>query len=356
MKNRLLLGTRKGLIVFEFNKEWRVQSTHFLGEPVSYGWVDPASGYWWAALDHGHWGSKLHRSLDQGITWVEVATPAYPEGAMINETEPAALKYIWSFASGDTKESIYVGTEPGGLFKTNDAGDTFELVEGLWNHPSRQTHWFGGGRDFPGIHSIITNPHNSDHLLVGISVAGVFETKDGGKTWDSKNSGLRADFLPDPEAAIGQDPHLMVAAPSDKNTLWQQNHCGIFLSKDGGLNWKDVSAKDGPAYFGFAVAVDENEPDTAWVVPGISDQTRVPVDQALCVCRTEDGGESWTTLTRGLPQDNAFDITYRHAMDITENTLAFGTTTGNLYTSEDRGDSWLTISNNLPMIYSLQFF
>ncbi len=358
MKNKLLLGTRKGLLTFERNGTWNSKANHFLGNPVSFAWIDKRTNTWWAALDHGHWGSKLHRSMDEGKSWKEVEAPKYPEGTMINEKDEASLKYIWCMASGgnDMPERIYLGTEPGGLFVSDNNGDSFELVKGLWNHPSREKQWFGGGRDFAGIHSIIVDPDDSTRILVGISVAGVFETVDGGANWTPKNKGLKANFLPDPDSEIGQDPHLLITAPTDKHTMWQQNHCGIFVSRNGGEKWEDVSSTDGPANFGFAIAVDETDPECAWVVPGVSDEIRIAVDNSMCVCRTDDCGKTWTTLTNGLPQGNAFDITYRHALDITEDTLAFGTTTGNLYFSENRGDEWQIISNNLPMIHSLFFY
>lgn len=127
------------------------------------------------------------------------------------------------------------------------------------------------------------------------------------------------------------------------------------MSEDGGKWWKEVTDKDGQANFGFAIAVDEKNPQVAWVVPGVSDMVRVAVDEALCVCRTDDGGASWQTFTSGLPQKGAFDITYRHALAITGDTLTFGTTTGNLYLSENRGEHWQTLSNNLPMIHSVEF-
>lgn len=358
-KKRMILGTRKGLIVFkqDIKGKWEVSGLHFISDPISMAFVDVRNDTWWAAQDHGHWGVKLHRSVDEGSTWEEVEAPKYPEGSEIKDGEPASLKYIWSIAHGgnDHPGKLFIGTEPGGLFVSNDNGDTFELVEGLWNHPSRKDQWFGGGKDNAGIHSIIVDPDDSDHIYTGISVAGVFESKDGGNTWNPMNKGLSADFLPDPHAEIGHDPHLLVSARSDKTILWQQNHCGVFLSRDAGLNWQDVSEKTGPVGFGFAIVVDENDAETAWVVPGVSDEIRIAVDKALCVCHTSDGGRTWQSLRSGLPQTNVFDITYRHALDITGDTLAFGTTTGNLYLSGNRGDSWKLLSNNLPMIYSLYF-
>jgi photosystem II stability/assembly factor-like uncharacterized protein len=357
-KNTLMLGTRKGLITYERGTTgWKLKDTSFLGIPVSLTHVDSRSATWWACLDHGHWGRKLHRSKDRGNSWEEVAAPKYPEGAEVKSGVAAAVRYLWAFAEGgsDKEQTLYVGTEPGGLFESTNGGESFSLVESLWNHPSRIDHWFGGGRDHPGIHSIVVDPRNSDHIYIGISCAGVFETWDRGKTWSVKNQGLRADYLPDPQAEVGHDPHLLVACHSQPDVLWQQNHCGIFRSTDGANTWNDITDPEGPAKFGFAIAVAEDNPDRAWVVPAISDEVRVAVDGAMCVCRTDDGGQSWTDFRAGLPQTDCYDIVFRHALDVQGDTLSFGTTTGNLFLSNDRGEHWDCLNSTLPMIYSVAF-
>ncbi|MFY0651894.1 MAG: glycosyl hydrolase [Cyclobacteriaceae bacterium] len=356
-KNHLLVGTRKGLIIYHRKADgWEHGDTHFLGIPVSLSFVDDRTDTWWACLDHGHWGVKLHRSTDQGKSWYEVDAPKIPEGEEIKDGVPAAVSYIWAFAHGgyDQPGVLYLGTDPGAMFKSKNNGDNWELVSGLWNHSSRKKQWFGGGRDNPGIHSIVVDPRDSSHIYVGISCAGVFETIDNGESWNARNHGMQADFLPDPASEIGQDPHLVVACPSQPDVMWNQNHCGIYISRDGSKNWEAVHQENGPANFGFAVAVHQDKPEMAWVVPGISDGVRVAVDQALCVCRTADGGKTWQELRDGLPQENCYDIVYRHALDINEDTLVFGSTTGNLYTSNNLGDSWSLISSDLPMIYSVE--
>ena len=358
-KNKLLVSTRKGLVVYEYNShnKWNYSGVHFLGFPVSMAYVDNSNNTWWACLDHGHWGSKLHKSSDEGKSWQEVNTPKYPEGEEVKEGVPASLNYLWAMTSVKSGNSthLFIGTEPGGLFKSVDDGDTFNLVRGLWDHPSRKHQWFGGGRDHPGIHSIVIDPSNNDHIFVAISCAGVFETTDGGTTWNPKNHGLKADFLPDPNSEIGQDPHLLVACQSNIEVMWQQNHCGIFRTTDGGNNWKDISDKTGEANFGFAIAADPVNEKMAWVVPAISDQIRVAVDNSLCVCRTQDGGRTWETFRNGLPQGQSFDITYRHALSQDEETLVFGTTTGNLYISNDYGETLNCLNHNLPMIHCVEF-
>lgn len=356
--DRLLLGTRKGLMIFaRTGKGWEPQGHHFTGVAIAYAFHDARTGLLWACQDHGHWGQKLSCSPDWGATWQDTAVPAYPEGAEISPGKPATLRYLWVLAPGheDEPDTLWAGTEPGGLFVSRDRGTSWAIVEALWNHPSRDKGWFGGGRDNAGIHSIVIDPRNADHMFIAVSCAGVFETRDGGASWAPRNTGLNADFLPDPAAEVGQDPHFMVAAPTDPDTLWQQNHCGIYISRNGAETWQFVSQPGGPAHFGFAVAVDPHCPERAFVVPALSDENRIAIDGALCVCRTDDGGATWRDQRNGLPQEGCYDISYRHALDIADTALAFGSTTGNAFFSADLGESWTRLGNALPPIYSVRF-
>src|SRR3990172_4103575 len=101
MSDTLLVGTRKGLLVFERNgKNWRMVREAHTAIPVSYAAVDPRTGVLWACLDHGHWGGKLHRSQDMGATWEEVPSPTFPEGEEITDGKPATTSYLWLVALG----------------------------------------------------------------------------------------------------------------------------------------------------------------------------------------------------------------------------------------------------------------
>lgn len=359
----LLVATAKGLIIFEKKQRaWRVKDVYFVGLPVSMIFMDERTDTWWAGTPHRHWGQKLHRSTDLGKTWEQIAAPRYPANAYLKNGKPAALKLIWCMASAgiDKPNELWLGTEPGGLFHSRDHGNSFQLVETLWQHPSRSELWFGAGKDEPFIHSIVIDPRNSNHVYIAVSCAGVFETLDAGRSWQLRNVGLKATYLPNPDVEVGHDPHLLLACKSAPDVLWQQNHCGIFRTINGGKIWQDVSEKNKIsntqypiphlAHYGFALAIDNENPLRAWVIPAVSDEVRVPHNLALCVCRTENGGETWQQLLKGLPQKNCFDIVFRHAFDIYKNTLAFGTTNGNLYISENFGDDWKSINNNLPRI------
>ena len=360
MQKKLLVGTTKGLVVFEkINQQWQIQQTHFLGFPVSVVYVNPLNNTWWLGISHHHWGQKLYFSTTEGQNWQTVRPPSYPIDATIAAGKPATLNKIWAIQHGGVKypNRIWLGTEPGGLFVSEDNGQHFELIHTLWNHPSRmnQQQWFGTGRNGPFIHSIIVDPLENDHIYIAVSCAGIFETKDSGKTWRPRNNGLIAAYLPNPNVEIGHDPHRLFACIAHPKVLWQQNHCGIFRSTNGAESWDDVSDKTGIANYGFALAIDNINPLKAWVIPAVSDELRIAPNQALSICRTEDGGQTWQTLTKGLPQENCFDIVFRHALAISGNTLAFGTTTGNVYLSENQGKEWICLSHHLARVNCVSF-
>lgn len=367
MADELLVATRKGLFAVgpDQGRAWAVRGSSFLGSNVSLALTDPRDGSRYAALNHGHFGVKLHRSDDAGATWQEVTTPAFPrdEPATVNTHtgEPIApsVSLLWALEAGgaDQPGRIWCGTIPGGLFKSNDRGESWELVRSLWDHPGRKE-WFGGGADLPGIHSILVDPRDSRRVSVGVSCGGVWVSLDDGASWTLCAQGMRAAYMP-PERAMDpgiQDPHRVVSCRARPETMWAQHHNGIFRTDDGGESWREITEVK-PSAFGFAVAVHPREPDTAWFVPGVSDEHRLPPDGRVVVTRTRDGGKSFQVLDRGLPREHAYDLTFRHALDLdaTGERLAFGTTTGSLWISLDQGDSWETVSQHLPPVYAVRW-
>jgi hypothetical protein len=354
--DRAWVATRKGLIELRHRGgSWQIEQCSFLGEPVSMLLPPQADGRMLAALNLGHFGVKLQRSGDAGATWAEVATPAYPEQPADASGVPWKLVQVWTLEAA--AGTVWAGTLPGGLFRSDDFGSSWQLLRSLWDRPER-AEWFGGGYDVPGIHSICPHPGDARQMLVGISCGGAWTTRDGGDSWTNTSSGMRADFMP-PEQAENpniQDPHRIVRCPAAPQLLWCQHHCGIWRSTDGGLHWAEVTSAP-VSKFGFSVAVHPQDPDTAWFVPAIADQTRVPVGGALVVNRTRDGGRSFETLRQGLPQQHAYELMYRHALDVAADgrCLLMGSTTGGLWASDDAGDTWQTVSLNLPMVHAVRF-
>ena len=352
--DRILVGTRKGLFDVRKNGNgWTLGAPALPGQPIVYAMRDPRTGAIWTSISHGHWGVKLSRSADDDGTFTELEAPKYPES-----TEKTA-SYYWVLQPGhaDHPEHLYVGTVPGALFETRDGGSSWALNEPLWQM-CVDDKWFGGGMDDPGVHSVCVDPRDANHVYVGVSCAGIVETKDGGTTWAYANDGQRMDYMPEEaqDRAYGHDPHCVVMSPTNPDVLWQQNHCGVYRTTDGAGQWQDLSQKP-LINFGFPVAVHPEQPDTAWLVPMRDDNDRVTVDGQLRVMRTDDGGATWTPQASGLPSEDAWDFPYRHSLDVSPDgeTLVMGTTSGNLYVSEDGGRTWQTISNNLPLIYAARF-
>lgn len=355
---KILLGTAKGLVILEKHEKWKTVKVDFLGFPISFVYVDDRTNTWWVALAHRHWGPKLHRSTDQGYTWESVDLPQYPKGTKLSNGQRATLKKMWCMqqAGKGYPNELWLGTEPGGLFYSADNGQHFELVRSLWDHPSRSDamQWFGAGRNHPFIHSIVVDPTNNDHVYIAVSCAGIFETYDRGVSWQPRNQGLIAAYLPNPKPEVGHDPHLLLQCASDTKVLWQQNHCGVFRTSNGGQLWENISDREGIANYGFALAIDPQDSAKAWVIPALSDEKRVAKDLALVVSQTKDAGQTWQALRRGLPQQNCFDIVFRHAFQFYAGQLVFGTNNGNLYWSDNEGAHWQKIATNLARIDTVQ--
>lgn len=359
MSERLVVATRKGLFTLERNASWRITSTAFLGDPVSMVLHDARSDTLFAALNLGHFGVKLHRSRDCGERWQEIAAPVYPPQPDGADGPDWSLVQIWSLEGGGEERPgrVWAGTMPGGLFRSDDEGDSWTLVRSLWDRPER-LEWFGGGADSPGIHSICVDPRDNNRITLAISCGGVWQSEDGGSTWALAGQGMHAAYMP-PERATDpniQDPHRMVSCPAAPDTFWLQHHNGIFRSTDRAASWQELAPTTPPRY-GFPVAVHPRDPETAWFVPAAADEARYAPDGALCVHRTRDGGRSFEALRDGLPQEHAYHLVYRHALDVDASgeMLAMGSTTGGLWLSTDGGEQWQTLGLHLPPIYAVRF-
>lgn len=361
MAYELLISTRKGLVIgrSEDRAEWSFGAPQFTGWQVDYAVRDHRNGTIWAAVSHDQWGPHLHRS-DDGESWDEVTAPefhgeTYPDES--GNTVTASLERIWTVQPGgdDEPEKIYAGVDPAGLFVSTDGGQSWDLNQPLWGHPTRGM-WFPGAAGMT-LHHIQIDQADSSHLYVGISAAGVFESLDGGESWAARNTGLVGEHLPNPTGEAGQCVHSLHLSPSKTGRLFQQHHPGVYRSDDGGEQW--LAIDDGlPGKFGFASTIDPSDGDTFYVIPLQFDQARVPPGGDLRVHRTRDAGHSWESLGEGLPSGHVLQGVYRQALtnDGVGGALGLymGTSGGHVYASRDGGDHWGQIIDLLAPVTAVR--
>lgn len=350
MKTIVYVGTRKGCFVFESEdrKEWRKTAMHFPGWVVQHMIRDSRDGRLYAALDSMIYGTNIHWSDDDGETW-HIAESEY----RVN-TETTVTR-LWTVHAGhqDRPGVVWAGADPGALLKSEDYGKNWAPVLGFNEHPTREK-WHPGAGGMM-VHSFAQDPRDPDHITIGMSAGGVFQTYDGGKSWEPSNTGILADFQPEKYPEVGQCVHHMEISPADPNVLYQQNHCGVYRSEDSGKSW--INCTEGlPSYFGFPMAVHHHKVGTIFTVPQTNEEFRYVPEGKFRVFRSRNGGDEWEPLTNGLPQENAFLSVYRLAMacDAHEQAGVYvGTTGGTAYFSNNEGDSWSVLSDTLPPIYSV---
>lgn len=349
----LLVGTTKGAFLLTSSSSrsrWQISGPHFAGHAVYSLAYDSRVGRCriWAAVQSMHFGAVLRSSDDFGRSWTqpEAANVKFPSDAGV------ALKQIWqiALAPSDRPDTLYCGVEPAALFESNDAGETWSLVRGLFDHPHRSRWEPGGGGQC--LHTIVLDPSNPQRMHVAISTGGVYRTEDGGRSWQARNQGVRAEYLPDKYPEFGQCVHKVVRHPSRPDRLFLQNHFGLYRSDDGGDSWTDI-ARGVPSDFGFAMAMHPHNPDTVYALPLESDEFRCVPEAKLRVYRTRNAGGAWEPLTRGLPQKDAFEAVLRDGMasdPIQPAGIYFGTRSGKLYGSRNEGASWEMIAGTLPPV------
>ncbi len=298
----------------------------------------------WAAPKSMHWGAELVSSDDFGRSWQRSEVPLLRFPAEAG----ASLANIWQIAPGgpDEADVLHCGVEPAALFTSRDGGESWKLNEGLWNHPHR-TKWMPGGGGLC-LHTLLPG----DRFAVAVSTGGVYRSDDGGATWKARNRGISAYFLPDKEPEFGQCVHKVVRDADRPRRMYLQHHFGVYRSDDGGDSWKDIG-RGLPSDFGFGMAIHPRDGETIWVLPLAADEFRCTPEARLRVYRTRDGGRTWEAQTRGLPQKLAYETVLRDSLcadDFDPVGVYFGTRSGKLFASRDEGRTWQAIAEGLPPI------
>jgi hypothetical protein len=375
-KVMVMVGTPKGGFIFTSDvdrKRWSVRDMQFKGWNLMHMQMDGRDGRLHAAVSHFVYGPTTQYSDDLGRTWTQGRVlPAFsrpsasgrPHGTVEEAftknpapEKPEEVIKVWNITPGRADEPgvLYAGVQPAALFKSTDRGETWSLIESLYDHPQRGQ-WNPGAGGLC-LHSIVLDPQDKNRMYIAVSAAGVYRTDDGGKTWMPRNKNVRADFMGEanyPE--FGQCVHKFDMHPSRPDVLYQQNHCGVYRSDNCGDDWVDIGEGRLPSRFGFPMAVHPHDPKTIYIALEESDEFRMSVGGQFAVWRSRDEGQSWQRLTNGLPE-NAHLVVLREALatdTLDQAGIYAGTNTGQLFYSRNEGDSWELLADFLPPILSVE--
>ncbi len=353
----VVAGTRKGLFLLSSKdrRTWHSSGPFLEGLEVRDAILDPRDGKTvYAAITSEHWGAVVARSTDFGATW---KTPE--EGPRFSKESGLSVTRIWQIRAG-TDGDLYVGTEPAGLFRSTDRGEHWASVDALNYYPGREK-WPPGGGGL-GLHTILPNPKDERRMLIGISSAGIFGTHDGGASWQNLDAGIRDFPGGDCKETTSTCVHKMARDAKDPSLVYQQNHMGVYRRAVTDSAWTKIEKglplnKAYKAPFGFPMVAHPWDGGTAYVAPLVGDWNRVMPGGAMAIYRTTNGGKSWSKITKGLPQKDAWFTVLRDGMRADANDPAgiyVGTTTGQLFASRDDGDSWKLIADHLPQVQCIE--
>ncbi|MQM23985.1 beta propeller repeat protein [Glycomyces albidus] len=306
-------------------------------------------------------GPSIWRSDDHGRTWHEPvnAPMAFPQDlpyrpldfsdtAGIDQPdspETNTVKRIWQLTFGP-EGRVWAGVEPTSLWTSDDGGDTFAFNQALWDHPQHTTWASGAGG--PAVHTIVPHPGEPEKLTIAISSGGIYQTHDDGQTWNGITKGITVDYAPDEAPESGQCIHKVTRDAA--GTLFVQSHGPAYRSTSPQGDWQNISATL-PSNFGFAIVAHPTRPGTVLAWPVGESMDRTPPGARIAAWRTTDGGDTWTSWSQGLPDENYYGTVMRDGActdGAPDPGWYFGTRCGDVWAAADSDGQWHQVAAHLP--------
>ena len=344
----LVVGTRKGLFLVRGDDERRsfeVEGPFLPGWQVNHAIVDPRDGSLYACANSWVYGGTVQRSTDMGKTWER------SEGLGLPEESGLKLASTWHLEPGHPSEpgTLWLGGEPGVLFRSDDSGASWQVNEAVLGHETREKWSPGAG----GLitHSITLDPDDAQRLWIGISAAGVFRIRGRRRLLAAARiSGTEACFFPDDKLPRGRPVRAQGArAPRPAGTALAAEPLRRLPLRRRRRQLGAAGRERAALGLRLRARARPRRPGRAFVIPEEGAENRVTCDGRLGIYTTADAGASWQLI---VAEEQAWAAVLREAMSQDDEAVYAGTQSGHVYAL--RHDEVVEAARHLPPILSVE--
>ena len=278
-------------------------------------------------------------------------------GVELPEDAEKPLERLWTVVPAEDDDHLYAGGAPGVLFESHDGGASWELNKAFWEQPTRPE-WSPGAGGMC-MHSIATWPGDPSRVALAISAVGVWLSGRRRSDLAARNKGLYPRYMPEEarEERSTSASTTCTGARSSPERLFMQFHGGVYRSDDAGETWTSIA--DGlPVRLRLPDGRRPGRPGQRVRHPARRGHGSHDARGKVRVYETRDAGASWIERGDGLPSDDAYLTILRQAF-CGEGSgptmgLYFGATSGDVFGSGDAGKTWFTAATNLPPVHSVR--
>lgn len=277
--------------------------------------IDPDNpGKVWVTTEEG-----LHQTEDGGQKWEELSFPG----------EKSQLRLI----KMNKEKKLFVSRLGYELYRSDNSGKDWRPINGFGNFGTFWPMW--DDRPLYQYTSLVFHPQDPDILLFGTFPAGIFKSKDKGKTWRESNVGWTNDGV-----------FSMVFHPKDRTTIYCGTYNGVNRSIDTGDSWEAWDKGWPDEQWIFSIDFDPRNPDVIYACSKNGEnEGRGREGFRGTVMKSTNGGHDWFPVTKGLDEDQEF---YKILVDPNHPDLIYlATQRDGVFISSDGGKTWQTWNEGL---------
>lgn len=327
---KLYIATNEALaIAHEQDGKWVVepQLTSLATQCVAVNPQHPAEVYC------GTFGQGLWRSGDAGRTWENVGAGVIGEQVMAVAISP--------LEQSNGQSVVYVGTEPSAIFRSEDGGASWRDLATLRQLPSAPT-WSFPPRPYTSHARWITpDPLQAGRIYAAIEAGALIRSFDGGETWEDRKPDGPYDTHT--LAMHKLAPDRLYSAAGDG---FMRPGNGFAQSDDGGDSWYRPGEGLRHHYL-WSVAIDPADPDTLVISAANGpQQAHNPMSAASAVYRRSHNSP-WQQVQSGLPGEKGL-LAFVLAANAAEPGVFYAGSNKGIFRSADAGVSWKELAISWP--------